>query len=82
MISFEVTSFKLLIDGECVRKSNIIISKISNKREEKFSLPVDWGDGRRVLVVNTVFWDQFLLTSIRRSMLVEILDNAKLSWIV
>lgn len=83
MISFEVTPFKLLINGECVRKSNIIISKISNKeREEKFSLTVEWGDGRRVVVANNVFWDQFLLMSIRRSMLVEILDDAKLSWIV
>lgn len=33
MTSFEVTSFKVLIDGRCVRKSNIIISKLSNKRE-------------------------------------------------
>lgn len=35
MIAFEETSFKLLIDGKCVRKSNIIISKVSNKRERR-----------------------------------------------
>lgn len=33
MISFEVKLFKLLIDGRSVRKSNIIINKVSNKGE-------------------------------------------------
>lgn len=39
---------------------NIIIRSAIKEREEKFSLTVDWQDGRRVEVVN-VFWDKFLL---------------------
>lgn len=49
MIAFEETSFKLLIDGKCVRKSNIIISKVSNKRERgkvfAYSRLTGWMEG-------------------------------------
>lgn len=43
------------------KEKNIIISKVSNKREENLSLTVDWQDGRSIVVVVNVFWDQFLL---------------------
>lgn len=33
MVSFEAISFKFLVDGRCVKKSNIKVSKVSNKRE-------------------------------------------------
>lgn len=60
MIYFEVNAFKLLVDGRCVKKRNIIINKVSNEREEKFSLRVDWQDERRVVIVH-VYWDKYLL---------------------